>query len=133
VTFVDFETTMESQPSLLGDTDLLIITGSREEVESGDTTSVLGALRRLLERDMALQLRQRVFFGVLGYDDDPRELFEIPEVRAWIAAVDAEWPYWFFFLYPGPRTTLPLIAFSVCPFEAVPGGNRSRRPISRRS
>lgn len=32
-----------------------------------------------------------------GYDDDPRELEAIPEVRAWFAKLFEAWPYWSFF------------------------------------
>lgn len=38
--------------------------------------------------------------SVSGYDDDPRELYEIPEVRRYLQGLDQEWPFWFFFLTP---------------------------------
>ena len=34
---------------------------------------------------------------VEGYDADPRELCEIPEVRAYFVHLLERWPYWFFF------------------------------------
>ena len=33
-----------------------------------------------------------------GYDDDPREVYEIPEVRRFCATLDRRFPYWFYFL-----------------------------------
>ena len=33
-----------------------------------------------------------------GYDDDPREIEAIPEVREWFSKLFAAWPYWFFFV-----------------------------------
>lgn len=39
-----------------------------------------------------------------GYDDDPRELCEIPEVTRYFADLTAEWPFWLHFIC---RTPLP--------------------------
>ena len=35
-------------------------------------------------------------FAVAGYDQDPRELFVIPEVRAFYQEFKEKWPYWLF-------------------------------------
>jgi len=35
-------------------------------------------------------------FFVSGYDDDPRELVLIPEVRAFFRTFNARWPFWSF-------------------------------------
>lgn len=32
-----------------------------------------------------------------GYDDDPWELFELEDVRAFVLALDLEFPYWLYF------------------------------------
>ena len=36
-------------------------------------------------------------FAITGYDDDPRELDSIPEVRQFYAAFRQAWPYWIYF------------------------------------
>lgn len=36
-------------------------------------------------------------FSVEGYDDDPRELYAIPGVRAFYRSFWEAWPYWLFF------------------------------------
>ncbi len=33
-----------------------------------------------------------------GYSDDPRELFDIVEVRDFLRSLERQWPYWAFFL-----------------------------------
>jgi CHAT domain-containing protein/tetratricopeptide (TPR) repeat protein len=38
---------------------------------------------------------------VAGYDDDPRSLYEVPEVRAWIQSMYDRWPDWLLQLTPG--------------------------------
>jgi len=59
---------------------------SRREVELCNTSGVTAILTSwvptLLERN-----RNRVQMEVLGYQDDPRELFDIPEVRSFFEAV----------------------------------------------
>src|SRR5213596_265123 len=67
-------------PDTEGTGFLPIFMGSREEVESGDVNSILGALHALLTEDKCIEYRHGIMFGVTGYDDDPRELFEIAEV-----------------------------------------------------
>ena len=117
-----------SIPDPLLGVDLLMLMGSREEVEAGDHLKTLASLTTFLREDKCRQFRQRVMFGITGYDEDPRELFEIPEVRRWVIELDVKWPYWFFFLWPGQRSTLPLIAFCLCPFTVLPQGGKLIEP-----
>jgi hypothetical protein len=79
--------------------DFLIITASKEEVLAGNTTSVLKALRPLISSpETALRWREKVDFAIDGYNDVQWELFEIPEVRNFVASIDAHFPFWLFFL-----------------------------------
>lgn len=41
---------------------------------------------------------ERVDIAFYGYDDDPRELFEIQEVRQYVSDLDVKFPFWLFFL-----------------------------------
>ena len=74
-----------------------------------------------LSKNMDLTLRSRstvnLFFP--DYDDDPRETYEIPEVRAWfIASVQHGIP-WFCFLDIGPKySAVGLLACCVCEIES---------------
>jgi len=106
--------------------DFLMLQAARVDVERVDTIEMLTSLKRLLRKDFAKRFQQRVAIGIDGYDDDTRELFEIPEVRTYMAKLDAEWPYWFYFLYPGPEvpSTLPWVALSLCRYEVTPQGVR---------
>ena len=36
--------------------------------------------------------------------------------------LDREFPYWFYFLDLGPRSTLSFVTFSLCGYDKVPGG-----------
>jgi len=78
--------------------DYLNFIASRKDIVSGSIDEVLTSLRKLLAPKVAIRFRNRVALGVHGYDDDPRELPQIPEVRAWMAKLDQAFPYWFFYL-----------------------------------
>lgn len=79
--------------------DFMTIIVSKEEILSGDTKGVLEALRALISTpESALQWKEKLDFAVDGYNDVQSELFEIPEVREFITAVDEEFPFWLFFL-----------------------------------
>lgn len=79
--------------------DLVFYQFSRSKVECGDFSHFLSVYgpdklpsgRRL--RDMMNTL----MFVIEGFDDDPREIHSIPEVRRFYAAFREAWPYWLYF------------------------------------
>jgi hypothetical protein len=71
------ERTMEARPPVL-------IQISRREVEALDTTCLVGILDSFAP-DLMERNRNRVQLEVCGYLEDKRELFDIPEVRAFFA------------------------------------------------
>ena len=93
----------------------------RAQVETGEAAQPLRWLRSLSSDPRAARaFMGRVRVIVEGYDDDPRELFEIPQVRAFVATLDDAWPYWFFFL--SQDDSIKLIESCLCEtIEVVPG------------
>jgi len=79
--------------------DLVVYQFSRTKVERGDFSHFLNLYgpdqlptgRRL--RDMMNTLT----FMVEGFDDDPREVHSIPEIRRFYTAFREAWPYWLYF------------------------------------
>ena len=49
------------------------------------------------DRSSAMSAEGAVTLVFHGYDDDPREIEAIPEVREWFSKLFAAWPYWSFF------------------------------------
>jgi len=75
---------------------LLLI--SRRQVEESDIASVLLELKPVTAtRENCWRFRGQMALVVTGYDDDPRELVDISEVRAFLAQFSVAWPYWSFF------------------------------------
>jgi hypothetical protein len=105
--------TNDSSTNVL-DCDFLTIVISREQVDAGDISEPLSVLRQLLNREAAIKFCERVEIGVAGFDDDPRELYEIEEVRSLVHKLDSEFPYWLYFLTKR-GTGLSFILSCFCP------------------
>ena len=81
------------------DIGTLIIVISRDEVERQDISAPLSTLKSLLvNRDSIRANQLNVAVSFHGYDDSREELFEIPEVRNYVYALDAQFPFWLYFL-----------------------------------
>ena len=85
-----------SLPEML---DPLVFIVSRDEVEAGDTSVILGNLRQLVESpETARRFVERVDIAFHGYDDVRLDLPEIREVRDFVHQLDDDFPCWLFFL-----------------------------------
>lgn len=81
------------------DIDPIRIVVARADVEAGNVTSTLEVLRQLTRSVETIRAwKGKVDIAFHGYDHDRRELFEIPAVRVFVSTLDAEFPYWLFFL-----------------------------------
>lgn len=90
-------------------------------IAAGDISQVLAALKSLSgDRSSAMSAEGAVTLVFHGYDDDPREIEAIPEVREWFAKLFAAWPYWSFFASRIDQT-VPLVLTLLLSGENVPG------------
>jgi hypothetical protein len=92
---------MHQQPRLdlrPGVSEPVVLLISRREVEAGDLASVLSRLKVFLAtREDAWRYRGQMTLVVDGYNNDPRELVDIPEVRSLLRGLESSWPQWAFF------------------------------------
>ena len=97
--------------------DWLGVAVSRSDVENGDTSATLGTLSGLLDTDATVRrFRGRVNVSFDGFNDDPREIYEIPEIRRFCAELDARFPYWLYFLST-EDSSLKMMTFCLCRVE----------------
>lgn len=83
--------------------DPIIFGIHREQIETYDLESSLSFLRTLVplrDPQYVWSFKGSLALVIAGYDDDPRELFEIPEVCRYLHGLDQEWSFWFFFFTP---------------------------------
>ena len=94
--------------------DWLRVVVDRSEVEALDVSRTAAILARVLaDRNAVERYRGRVDLAFLGYSNDPRELYDIPEVRRFCSKLDDAFPYWFYFLSTD-EVTLRVIACCLC-------------------
>jgi len=92
------------------DIELLVIQIDRAMVESKAIGACVDDLMNLSD-DPAVckRLANRVIFFFSGYDNDPRAISNIPECRAFLQAIHAQWPFWAHFLIGNVDTWMTLI------------------------
>ena len=102
--------------------DWLGVAVSRSDVENRDISTTLGTLSGLLDTDATVRrFRGRVNVSFDGFDDDPREIYEIPEIRRFCAELDARFPYWLYFLSM-EDSSLKMMTFCLCRVEKQRAG-----------
>lgn len=90
--------------SMLRRHQLIWLMVDRRDIERLDVSFYKRLFDRFVKnRSLRMDLRGKVMFTVYGYDDDPRELWEIPEVRAWMAIAEPEIKYWLWFMSLDPK------------------------------
>lgn len=78
---------------------MVVLEFSRQEIVSGNLASALERLQILIDTPQNVKLYcNSVVLSVDGYNSDPRELVEIPEVRSFFRRLTHEWPFWLWFL-----------------------------------
>ncbi len=107
------------------DADWLRVVVHREEVEAIDVSRTAAVLSRVLaDRSAVERYRGRVDLSFHGYSNDPRELYEIPEVRRFCTKLDQAFPYWFYF-FSTEGVMLGVIARCLCSVTKLASGSVS--------
>lgn len=111
-----------------GDFDVVIIEITRECIEQCYVASTLEKLYAITDTPARIiRYRDNMLFSVGGYDDDPRELYEIPEVCVFFRTLTASWPYWVWFLNHQSGLLVTLMTM-LCGYTEVkaPGGGYAK-------
>lgn len=98
----------------------VVIQVSREAVESGDISRVVAILNSFVP-GLCERNRNQVEIEVMGYLDDSRELYEIPEARAYFQKLFAHYPGLFFWINMETHM-FNLLAVLLYPLIRVPKG-----------
>ena len=79
--------------------DYIVLQIPQEAIQNCDTSKYVtllhGATGSLQSFEAAFQ---RYVFLISGYDDDPRELYQIPEVVSFIKDLNSKLPFWLYFI-----------------------------------
>lgn len=78
---------------------LVLCAVPRDDIEAGNTRNTVRVVERLASTAAFARANQgKLEFTVDGYWDDPREVWQIPEIVAWMKAIEPQVKYWFYFL-----------------------------------
>ncbi len=102
--------------NLIDSTDHILYIIDPEDVKNMAYDNVLAFFERLtVNQDAAISCQGKVEISVSGYDEDPRELFEIDIVREYLTKLDHKLNHAFFFLRSEPNAeSLKLLAGCAC-------------------
>lgn len=107
------------------DASAAVIFVTRPEVERGLVGDLVDRLMVFSDDHELIDAYEGAMFMIFdGYNDDPRELPEIPEVRAFFRKIDEVWPFWFHFLNEVDAVALALkllVDSRRCPWRDEPG------------
>ena len=98
--------------------DQIIYCISKEEIKKQNIQPMIKRLNAMLSPSVAQRFFEKIDMCIDGYNNDRRDLWQIPEVRKYIARLDEEFPYWFY--YADTSKPFPLfttITFCLCNFE----------------
>lgn len=83
---------------MLNNFDYVYYAIDRLDIENLDTSQIAAFFKRIqVNESLCRKLQGRIEISVAGYDNDHRELWEIPQVKKWFKIVDPVVKHWFFF------------------------------------
>jgi hypothetical protein len=89
----------------------------REHIKALDTKPLIDFLNMLLvDAETVRAFRGRIGFNLEGFENEKREPEDIPELRNYLRAVSAKFPYWFWFMETR-SLYLKLLLYSLCDAE----------------
>ncbi len=95
----------------------IVVEFQRDEVERGDLARAYDLLCGLTDTREAAEFGEgRLLFCFSGWDEDPREICDIPEIRAWFRRLTEVFPYWLHFAEK-QGNTLPNALMLLCQGE----------------
>ncbi|WP_139902945.1 hypothetical protein [Clostridium thermarum] len=81
------------------DSTLLFLTIDRKAIETSNIKDMEDTIKYFIKNGVK-NYKNKLVIQVDGYDDDPREIFEIPAVKAYYTKVFAKFPHLLYFLSP---------------------------------
>ncbi len=73
---------------VLSDSGRICLFAGREDIQIGNYEPLVDLIERICSNKLHLvQFSENIEIGIHDYDNDPRELYEIPEVRKWVSNI----------------------------------------------
>jgi len=86
-------------PDISQQSDYTVLQIPQEAIQNCDTSEYVTLLHGATDSLQSFEAAfQRYVFLISGYDDDPRELYQIPEVVSYIKDLNSKLPFWLYFI-----------------------------------
>jgi len=86
-------------PDIAPQSDYIVLQISQENIKDCNTSEYVTLLHGATGTIQSFEVAfQRYVFLISGYDDDPRELYQIPEVVSFIKDLNSKLPFWLYFV-----------------------------------
>ena len=90
---------MKGSPVISQQSGHIVLQISQEAIQNCDTSEYVTLLHGITGSLQSFEAAfQRYVFLISGYDDDPRELYQIPEVVSYIKDLNSKLPFWLYFV-----------------------------------
>ena len=86
-------------PDISQQSDYIVLQIHQEAIQNCNTSEYVDLLHGITDSLQSFESAfQRYVFLISGYDDDPRELYQIPEVVSFIKDLNSKLPFWLYFV-----------------------------------
>lgn len=106
-------------PDSLENGDLISCHIARKTAENGNFDEAFRNLPKLIENSQLVRkFQDKMIIHISGYDDDPRPLWEIPDARRALQALDRSFPVWLHFCEK-EKDSVQLMVLCLTPLTTV--------------
>ena len=90
---------MKGSPVISQQSDYIVLQIAQEAIQNCDTSEYVNMLHGATGTVQSFEsVFQKYVLLISGYDDDPRELYQIPEVVSFIKDLNSKLPFWLYFV-----------------------------------
>ena len=102
-------------PDISQQSDYIVLQIPQEAIQNCDTSEYVTLLHGASDSLQSFEAAfQRYVFLISGYDDDPRELYQIPEVVSFIKDLNSKLPFWLYFVNTGDKRFFSWMIACLC-------------------
>ena len=102
-------------PEIAQQSDHIVLQISQEAIQNCDTSEYVTLLHGITGSLQSFEEAfQKYVLLISGYDDDPRELYQIPEVVKFITDLNSKLPFWLYFVNTSDKRFFSLMIACLC-------------------
>ena len=102
-------------PDISQQSDYIVLQISQDAIQNCDTSEYVTLLHGATDSLQSFESAfQRYVFLISGYDNDQRELYQIPEVVSFIKDLNSKLPFWLYFVNTGDKRFFSWMIACLC-------------------